>query len=307
MNTYFLSYVALLLAFSPMALFEVRHGFMAARSAVQYVSGGAGVGVSLLDGIRLSSHAWDYWNNFVNTFTFEFGFFPLYVQKITLYATFPFVIFGLFHVSDTKQKRFIGFLLFMIILTCASYLLLNNVVWDYYLTHTRVGYIVLYVFSIVSLYRYSLKSRVSKIGLIVSIIFIAVLGSGSIFRQYISYTQDIHDFGVYDKIYGKRLVIDTLYADAAGKPFSVFVFMPSIYTWPYDYLFKTYGKMKYGYEPTHNKSGLAYIIIEPDNSQPWRQNGWLETVVQGGTTVWKKILLNGLILEKRMYPYDEIL
>ena len=69
----------------------------------------------------------------------------------------------------------------------------------------------------------------------------------------------------------------------------------------YDYLFKTYGKQTYGYEPDREKRGLAYLIIEPDNDKPWRQKGWLETVVQGGETVWVNTLLNGLILEKRKY------
>jgi hypothetical protein len=113
--------------------------------------------------------------------------------------------------------------------------------------------------------------------------------------MYISYTIDIHDNGVYDKIVGKR------YKDAAGKPFSVFVFMPSVYTWPYDYLFKTYGKKRYGYEPAHDKKGLVYLIIEPDMSQIWRHKGWLETVVQGGTVAWERTILNGMIVEKKEF------
>jgi hypothetical protein len=304
MKTYLYSCIALILAFSPMILFEARHGFMAVHSAIQYVSGGAGVGVPIFSNARLSSHMWDYWNNFFNTFTYEFGFFPLYFQKIVLYCTFPFVIFGLSYVTDEKQKRFVRFLLLMIGMTCIAYLLLNNVVWDYYLTHLRIGYILLYVAAGVSLYRHLSKSRISKIGICVGAVFVTVISSGSIFRQYVSYTRDIHDFGVYDKISGKRFVIDTIYADAGGSPFSVFVFMPSVYTWPYDYLFKTYGKQKYGYEPGNEKKGTAYLIVEPDLSEPWRQKGWLETVVQGGDTVWTKTLLNGLLLEKRIYPYD---
>ena len=119
--------------------------------------------------------------------------------------------------------------------------------------------------------------------------------------MYVSYTSDLGDTGKFEKIQGKRFVLDTIYKDANGQPFSVFVFIPSVYTWPYDYLFKTYGKQTYGYEPGRQKKGLAYLISEPDNDKPWRQNGWLETVVQGGKTIWIKTLLNGLILERRQY------
>jgi hypothetical protein len=189
----------------------------------------------------------------------------------------------------------------MCIITWVAYLLLNNTVWDYYLTHTRIAYIFLYVISGISLYQRRNKNFFLKIGVYMYLLFLLSILTGSVFRMYISYTLDLNDYGVYDKILGKKLVIDTIYKDAKGKPFSVFIFMPGIYTHPYEYLFKTYGKNTHGFVPTEVKNGLAYLIIEPDTSKPWRQKGWLETVVQGGESIWKQTLLNGLILEKRMY------
>jgi hypothetical protein len=286
-KVYLYSLFALGLAFLPMILFDIRHGFTDVRSALAYMSSGTATNGSMFDAKRLASHAFDYWNNFYNTFTFEFGWIPSHMQRIMLYVTLPFVGLGLFLVRGKKEKRFVCFLLLMI-------------VWDYYLTHTRIAYILLFAFAAVALWR-ARKTLFAVIGLAVGMIFLCTVLCGSVFRQYISYTLDIHDMGVYDKIVGKRLVIDTIYYDAEGQPFSVFVFLPGVYTYPYDYLFQTYGKTRYGYEPTHDKKGLAYLIIEPDKSKPWRQNGWRETVVQGGKSVWIKTLLNGLILEKRIY------
>jgi len=299
-KTYVYAFIALIFAFFPMLLFEMRHGFMAVRSALAYISSG-GSGGSIFEAKRISSHAFDYWNNFYNTFTFEFGWIPWNIQMIMLYITMPVVFLGLFKVHEGKMKRFVWFLLFMIVFTCLAYLLLNNTVWDYYLTHNRFAYILLFIIAGIALLRSLKQSLVSKMGVVIGMIFIAVVFCGSIFRMYITYTLDLHDMGVYDKIYGKRLVIDTIYKDAAGKPFSVLVFMPSVYTYPYTYLFETYGKSKYGYVPKDDKVGLAYLVIEPDKNQPWRQKGWLETVVQGGKSIWVKTLLNGLILEKRIY------
>jgi len=119
--------------------------------------------------------------------------------------------------------------------------------------------------------------------------------------MYSAYTHDVMEKGVVEKYQGIKSIIDFVYIDAKGKPFSVFVFMPSVYTHPFDYLFKTYGKKTYGYIPGNTKEGLSYLIIIPDTSQPWRHKGWLETVVQGGNTIWKKTMLNGVIVEKRMY------
>lgn len=301
-KAYAYSIAAAIFAFLPMIFFDIRHGFMAARSALAYIQSGGAGSSSIFETKRLSGHIFDYWNNFYNTFTFEFGWIPWNVQMIVLYMATAVAGAGLFFVRESRQKKFIFFLLLMSVFTWAAYLLLNNTVWDYYLTHTRIGYILLFTISGVALYRSYEKSFIAKIGAMLGIAFLVVVFCGSIFRQYVSYTVDIKDTHVYDKILGKRLVIDTIYKDANGKPFSVFVFMPSVYTYPYDYLFKTYGLMKYGYQPTQIKRGLAYLIIEPDKSQPWRQNGWLVTVVQGGTTQWTKTLLNGLILIKRIYP-----
>lgn len=296
-KVYVYCFAAVFLAFSPMIVFEMRHGFMAVKS-VFGATNGAGLGGLIFDPIRLSSHVFDYWNNFYNTFTFEFGWIPRGIQMLILYATLPFLGIGLWF---AKPRRFVLFLLLLLVTTWAGYLFLNNTVWDYYLTHTRITYIFLYVIAILALLRIYKRLFVAKIGLMIFGIFLITIAVGSAFRQYISYTVDIRDIHVYEKIQGKKLVIDTIYDDAKGEKFSVFVFMPSVYTHPYDYLFKTYAKKRYGYEPNHQKQGLAYLIIEPDFSQIWRHKGWLETVVNGGETIWTKTILNSLILEKRMY------
>ena len=292
---------ALFFSFLPMVLFEARHGFMAFRSAWEYTARGAAGGGSIFETKRLFSHGVDYWNNFANTFTFEFGWIPNHVGKIVLILFLPIVAVGLLKIRKSIDRKFIVFLILMMLTTWAGYLVLNNVVWDYYLTHTRLGFILLFTYAITSFIQKKKNVHVPSLGLILSAAFLSVLFVGSVFRMYITYTSDLNDTGKFEKIQGKRFVLDTIYKDASGQPFSVFAFIPSVYTWPYDYLFKTYGKQTYGYEPSHEKKGLAYLIIEPDNDKPWRQKGWLETVVQGGETVWVKTLLNGLILERRQY------
>ncbi len=299
-KTYGYSMLAVLLAFSPMIAFDMRHGFMAVKSILGITSS-SGLGGSVFEPLRMTSHMLDYWNNFYNTFTFEFGWIPRNIQMIVLWATLPFVGLGFWFARLGKQKLFMFFLLFLLLVTWIGYLLLNNSVWDYYLTHARIAYILLYTIAIVAVLRLRKRAVLAKVGLAVFGVFLVVVAVGSIFRQYVSYTIDISDLRVHEKIMGKRMIIDTIYQDAKGEPFSVFIFMPAVYTHPYDYLFKTYGKKRYGYEPTQKKQGLTYLVIEPDGSQPWRHKGWLETVVHGGKSIWTKTLLNGIILEKRVY------
>lgn len=300
-KAYVYSIGTLLFIFFPMIYFDIRHGFMATNSAIAYVSQISSSSHLAFNTIKLSSHLFDYWNNFYNTFTFEFGWIPWKWQMLLLYASMPVVSLSLLWAKDLKIKKFIALLHLTCSVTWVAYFLLNNTVWDYYLTHTRIAFILLYTIAGVTII-FRLRHKATFIFQAIYVAFIVSVFVGSLFRMYVSYTIDIKDLGVYDKIMGKRFVIDTIYADSAGAPFNVFIFTPAIYTYPYDYLFKTYAKQHFGYEPGNQKHGLAYLIIEPDKSQPWRQKGWLETVVQGGNTIWIKTLLNGLILEKRQYP-----
>jgi hypothetical protein len=143
---------------------------------------------------------------------------------------------------------------------------------------------------------------VSVVASIFIIFFFLSMSQGLIKRLDFNWNVDYGDYGGKDKIKGKRAIIDYVYADAKGQPFSVFVFMPPVYTWPYDYLFLTYAKDKYGYMPSHEKKGLAYMIIELDGGKPWSYKGWLETVIKTGTPVWERYIKEtDHVLQKRVF------
>ena len=114
------------------------------------------------------------------------------------------------------------------------------------------------------------------------------------------FNYDIRDYGGTAKIKGKIDAIDFIYKDAKGKKFSLFIFSPPIYTYPYDYILWWHAKNKYGYMPDNIKTGTFYTLIEKDNDQPWRHKGWLETVIKDGTVLWEKELLSGFIVQKRL-------
>ncbi len=122
-----------------------------------------------------------------------------------------------------------------------------------------------------------------------------VIFAYSIFNQ--SYSEY---YGGTAKVKGKIDAFDYIYKDAHGKKFSLFIFSPPIYTYPYDYLLQWYARKKYGYLPTQEKKGLFYLLIEPDRSKPWSYKGWLETVIKTGTVLPTKVLEpSGFIVQKR--------
>jgi len=307
MRTYLYSLFAVIIAFSPAILFEIRHGWMAVGSLWHYVIFGTSgsSGISLL---RISDHVQSYINNAKDSFIIEGGVLPLWIYKalcISLFISIPVLSKT---VINTQKRNFFSFLFLTL---CTSYivlLFLNNTVWDYYLIHAHFAY--MYIFAYAAAASIS-KLHTSKLyqGLaIIFGIFMISMTLSSYKRIVMNYRYDLNDLGGVEKIEGKKIAIDYVYQDAAQtlpagrQAFSQFTFMAPIYTYPYDYLFKTYGKKTYGYLPGIQKKGLVYLIIEPDGSKPWTYKGWLETVIVGGDIIKTVTLPTGHIIQVRQFP-----
>jgi hypothetical protein len=300
LKTYLYSFLVILLSLSPMIVFEMRHGWMAFRSLGTYVLGGA-PGSNGISFLRITDHVQSYINNAKDSFIIEGGILPLWVFKALSVWLFGALFLYSIRVKDVQKRKFFSFLFLTLCVSYVVLLFLNNMVWDYYLIHAH--FIFMYVFAytgalIISNFR---RSVWYKGFAVIFMLFLFSMGKSSYTRIMMNYQYDFHDFGGVEKIQGKRIAIDTIYQDAQGKPFSVFTFVPPIYTYPYEYLFKTYGKQTYGYMPGNEKKGLVYLIIEVDGSKPWTYKGWLETVIKDGSVLDTKTLGTGHIIQKRMF------
>lgn len=65
--------------------------------------------------------------------------------------------------------------------------------------------------------------------------------------------------------------IDRIYTLADGKPFAVYSYLPSVYDYPYHYLFWWYGTKTYGYQPYD----VAYLPNQPE-------------YIKGNKSLWTK-------------------
>lgn len=301
LKTYLYSFLVLIGAFLPMILFEVRHGMMAIRSLLSYTApqGVAGGDVWML---RITDHGMSYIYNAANSFIQEHGILPAnYFIYLSYALGIALIIFAWKTKTDIRRKFFQTCLL-ILLTSYGVLLLLNNSIWDYYLIHAHFIFIFLFAYLFVISIRRMKKSLLFKITAAVLSVFMISMSVSSVWRMKIDYAYDYHDIGGVEKIQGKKAAIDYVYRDAAGKNFSEFTFMAPIYTYPYDYLFVTYGKEKYGYVPGTDKKGLVYLIIEPDASKPWTYKGWLETVIVGGDIIQTVTIPTGQIIQKRMFP-----
>lgn len=300
-KTYLYSVCTAIIVFLPFIAFEARHGFMAARSILSYAVPQGPVGNDVWF-LRITDHLGPYIANAKNSFVIERGLLPDSAFTWLVGGLLIALVLCAWKVKTRAHRAFFQFLLLSLFVSYGTLLFLNNSVWDYYLIHAHFIFMYVFAYCFVFAFRTMRKSFWSKIAFGILGVFLLSMTVASAWRMQVSYRYDIRDYGGVEKIKGKKEAIDYVYKDAGGKPFSEFTFMAPIYTYPYEYLFQTYGKTKYGYVPGIEKKGPVYLIIEPDASKPWTYKGWLETVIVGGDIIKTVNLPTGHIIQVRQFP-----
>jgi hypothetical protein len=298
-KVYAYSLLATVAAFAPFFLFEWRHGWQAVRSAVVYLqNGGGSTGITWLS---VSGHLQNYLDNARNSFIYGNGYIGERVFNVLAIAVMLSLVWFAAKEKDHTRRKFFGYSLVLAIVSYVIFMALNNQVWDYYLIHLHFVYLFTFAYLFVFLWNGMKKSFWAKMGVAFLSFFLVQIIWASGVRMYNNIRYDYTDFGGVEKIKGKKAAIDYVYQDAKGQPFSEFSFMPPIYTYPYDYLFMTYGKDTYGYVPGNQKKGLVYLIVEEDHTKPWTYKGWMETVIGGGDIIETVTLPTGHIIQKRIF------
>lgn len=116
-------------------------------------------------------------------------------------------------------------------------------------------------------------------------------------------------------------VIDWVYQKAKGKGFYAYTYLPSVYDYPYQYLFWWYGRKKYGYlpceystypnvpdlfvpglehyqNPKRTCGKIRFLIVEPYKSLAL-QKEWLQGTREG-TSLIEEITIGAIKIEKRL-------
>lgn len=286
-------FLGMIIVFSPMLFFEIRHEFQAINGILTYMFNHPETATTqTFWALLLRDHLLVFFNNFLSTFSQQ-----IIIPSIAVIATLPFIFYFVTGEKDKQKKQFIIYLLTLMPVTFIFLGFLRNFVYNYYLIHLNLAYIFLAVFSIVALF----KMRRYKIIKGFIIVYAAILLLSNIFSNIRTFFYDIKDYGGIHKIKGKIDAIDYIYKNANGEQFGLLVFSPPIYTYPYDYLVSWYGQKKYGYVAHQEKKGLVYLVIEKDTSKPWSYKGWLETVIKDGDVINTEQLTSGFIVQKRLF------
>lgn len=288
---YLFLFFGFVLGYLPMLLFEIRHGFMGIGGFVKYLFGSKNPGESFLPSQKLIvEHLSSFFNAFIDVFPKNI-ISPLILLLIVIVPAIYFFV----KEKNTFIKKKLSFLFLLFSVYFFVFLFFRNAIWVYYLIALNVAYILLFAYSLSVVF--AKKGLILKLFYLIFIIFVLFGYAPNLINVSV---YDYKDYGGTAKIKGKIDAIDYIYNDAKGKNFGLYIFSPPIYTYPYDYILSWYGQNKYGYIPENNKNGLFYLLIEEDRDKPWRQKGWMETVVKRGKILWEKKLPSGFLIQKRI-------
>lgn len=285
---YILLFMGFISGLLPMIFFEIRHNFLGILGMVDYLLRGSVDPEQNYTTTIVLEHTASFVNNFKDTF-------PLLPFNLISIFSIILLISFIFLLKSEKDKKLKTFLLFIALLPILNFIILSflrNTIYNYYLYHISLIYLIIFAFCLVR----SLKNKILFTILLISLSTMTIF---AVVKNYQMVVYDIKDYGGTAKLQGKIDAIDYIYKDAKGKKFGLLVFSPPVYTYPYTYLIEWYGREKYEYVPHDKKEGLFYLLIETDPQKPWSYNGWLETVVKTGKVLDTVTLPSGFIVQKR--------
>lgn len=291
------NFIALILgftiAYSPMILFELKHGFLASQGIVNYIFHPQNTAVTLkFIELITKDHLGTFLYNFIDTFPKQ-NVIPSPIIPLTIFIL---NFFYLFKEKNFALKRFMIYLSIVLpLVTFLVFSFLRDAIYVYYLIDLNLVYILMFAYIIYSSQKVGYKMIRYTFIILLVVFSIPALISAIRTSQY-----DYSDFGGVAKVKGKLEVINYIYKDANSKQFGLLVFTPPIYTYAYDYLIWWHANKKYHYIPHNEKKALFYLLIEPDGSKPWSYKGWLETVIKTGKIIEEKRSPSGFIIQKRI-------
>ncbi|MBI3103943.1 glycosyltransferase family 39 protein [Candidatus Daviesbacteria bacterium] len=278
-QNFWLGSLFFLLCLLPQVLFEVRHNFFMTNAIINYLRN--------IDGS---------YNLILRSQSLFESFLGVFSATLMNHKTFTLLIL-IFLIPATvnafkKKELLIVVSAVYILLPFLFYLFLPVSVNAWHLGAEAAALVILIGFLIKTLWDLSLKGKlIAMIVAIILIIYSLSNISNFLFRDRFRENSD-------PSLYKNELgAIDYVYQYANGQNFKVYTYLPSVYDYPYQYLFWWYGNKKYGFIPAEyvyspnkpryipsqekfqgkkeNISGLVFLIKEPDRikmRQAWEND-----------------------------------
>lgn len=263
-----LIFLGVLIPALPLVLFQIRHDFITVRSILNMSLGtsqGIGLNVAVyfknfITYIKEINHLFLYPHVYLSAAIFFYGLYKLiksenkYKEIILSFLIIPFLFLGLY------QRGAISFFLIAFLPLCLSII-------SYSLSTLGKGFKYAVLIVIIVLNIFLLKNIYKPTNALIPI------GDRNVIT-----------------IDDRKKVIDFIYQNSNGENFSVWIYtIPYYQDYPWEYLFLTYAKDKYGYLPektgSFSKNNLKtskyfFDIYEVDHDNPEKQKYWFDEVLK---------------------------
>lgn len=305
---FLLSGLAFFLTLIPQILFELRHNFIMTKTFFGELGGQSAI---LGEKLSFYERTINHWDSFVGISGGLTDFNKL-INILLITSALSFLAFRNFKNKIHKSEKVL-FVLSTLFLIWAFvfYLLYPHPLKGWYLLGLFIPYIFILTLLIVELLSYKKNwiTGLAAIALITSFVL-------TITNQ-IRFIPKPFDRSTDQSTLRNELeVIDWVYSRAEGKGFKAYNYIPSVYDFPYQYIYWWYGTKTYGYQPDtltyldnvpeyipNNDKFLdkrkkatekdkIFLIIEPDSEQQSRRAAWLGNFEKYCLKETKKFLWN---------------
>lgn len=302
-----LSILIFFLPFIPQVVFEFRNNLIETKSLIAYFNG---ENESLSGYLPIIERVLNRSNIFASTFIKNF------TPALTLITVPFFIVFliGIYkYFQQSKSKSIV--ILFKILIVSQLIIFLVN---TFFITAEIKNWYI-YPLSIINAFIiaiaiHSIKThKLIVVGYLVAFVFLNVI--------FWINPQRIFSAGNDPAtLRNQQKAINIIYKDAQNLPFSVYVYSPAIYDFPYQYLFWWYGFVKkqpfpydfaylpgkpgyvkskdlYAYKVAETK--LVYLVIENSKESSYNFSDWINTF-DSFEIIWEQRINQAITLQKRI-------
>lgn len=276
-KNFWIGFLFYLITLLPQILFEIKHGFMMTKSVMNYLIkiSGSGQIFNPLERLRIISLS------FYDTILPTFMNFKLFTQAMIILF-----FAGLFlQLKKGIKKMDILFFLsaLMIIIPLLGFVILPISINRWHLDVVVAAFVLVTGFTLKELLNWGKLGKLGGLGIFISVVVYSLLNVKNYLNDLKLPNMDPANFQ------NEVASIDYVFKKAEGKNFKVYTYLPSVYDYPYQYLFWWHGLRKYGYTPEEysyapNKpvyisgkeklntgnnpesSGLIFLIKQPDQN-----------------------------------------
>jgi 4-amino-4-deoxy-L-arabinose transferase-like glycosyltransferase len=289
LKTALISIGVFLLTFSPLFLFNLKHGNILGNNIAGLVGSGKSFGIANLQFIldRLTVIGIDF-----SSLLFHSPFIKEWVNTLAIL-----IVFVLLLPKILKNDRLKVILILLGTVTFGLLFFQGNDgnLYQYYLT----GYYLIFLILVAGFF--NLIFEVSILGkvLVIYLIVFFLMQNWTYVKPYITATDTKPDIIIFSN---QEQAIDWVYKNAVPRDFNVDVYVPPVIPYSYDYLFKwlpTTPRLR-GASGTlvTNQVPLLYTLYEVDPPHPERLKAWLDRQAGIGRVI-KEQTFGGITVQER--------